>query len=476
MELSLQTKLALQQKLAPQIIQSIEILQMQTQDLHALLAKELEENPFLEVTEPTPELTRDIPEEQRNREALLDRLDRMDAAWRESFGESGFRRTPASDKDGKMEAMQNTAAPTMSLQDFLFDQFNLLDIEDESNESIRVIGENIIYNVNNRGYLRYSLEEVLAAIHENENVTYTLEQAKQALSVIQSLEPPGVGARDLRECLLLQMDLLDKPYAFERRLIQNHLEDIQRNKLPKIVKETGESLQRIKIAINVIADLDPKPGSRFATEPVHYVVPDVKVMMIEGEYIVQTSGYVPDVRVSPRARELLEKYGDDPKVREFVKNKINSAEWLRNSIAQRQDTLRRITEALVKVQRDYIENGIQHLEPLKMQEIADTVGIHVATVSRAISGKYIQTPRGVTKLREFFTGGTVNEAGELKSTRSVKERIKELVGEENKKKPLSDEGIMKQLVENFGLKIARRTVTKYRKALGIASSRQRKDY
>jgi RNA polymerase sigma-54 factor len=476
MQLTLQTKLMLQQKLAPQIIQSIEILQMQTQDLHALLAKEVEENPFLEVEEPTPELTRDIPEEQRNREALLDRLDRMDAAWRDSFGESGFRRTSVPDKDGKMEAMQNTAAAAISLQDFLFAQFNLLDIESESNAYIRVIGEIRIYNINNRGYLRYSLEEVLDSIHENEDATYTLEQAEEALLVIQALDPPGIGARDLRECLLLQLDETNEPYAFERRLIQNHLEDIQRNKLPKIVKETGETLARIKAAIAVIATLDPKPGSLHASEPIHYVVPDVTVTPIEGEYVVQTSGYLPEVRVSSRARELLEKHGDDPKVREFIKNKINSAEWLRNSIAQRQDTLRRITEELVRVQRGFIEKGIQHLKPLKMQEIADTVGIHVATVSRAISGKYIQTPRGVTKLREFFTGGTTNEAGELKSTRSVKERIKELVDVEDKKKPLSDENIMNLLAEKFGLKIARRTVTKYRKTMGIASSRQRKEY
>ncbi|MHC4660244.1 MAG: RNA polymerase factor sigma-54 [Planctomycetota bacterium] len=474
MEISLQTKLALQQKLAPQIIQSIEILQMQTQDLHALITKEREENPFLEVNEPAIEVDRDIAEEQRNREALMDRLDRMDAAWRDSFGESGFRRAPQSDKDGKFEAMQNTAAPSVSLQDFLFEQFNLLDLE--SNETIRVVGENIIYNIDERGYLPYSLEEILDSIRENENMEFTLAQVEEALSVIQSLDPVGIGARDLKECLLLQLDARNGKFAFERRLIQNHLEDIQRNKLPKITKETGETLERIKQAVAIISELDPKPGSKHSSEPVYYVVPDVIVNNIEGEYLVQTSGYLPEVFVSPRARELLAKHGSDPKVKEFIKQKIDSAEWLRNSIAQRQDTLRRISEALVKVQLDYLEKGIQHLKPLKMQEIADMVGIHVATVSRAISGKYVQTPRGISRLRDFFTGGTVNEAGEVKSTRTVKERIKEIVEGEDRRNPLSDEDIMKHLMEKFGLKIARRTVTKYRKALGIASSRQRKEY
>lgn len=477
MKLELVPRLQQVQKLAPQIIQSIEILQLQTLDLQELIQQEMDNNPVLEIVEPPrPEeapITLEGGVTDKDSFEHLDDLEKYEPEEIENVydidSSPRISRANDSEKDKKLEAMQNTAARPISLQDYLFSQVSLMDIGKDLTE----LCQYLIYNIDERGYLQLPLPEVLESLN---NPKFSLEMAEDALEIIQNLEPAGVGGTNLKECLLLQLDPGHPDFSFQKYLIENHLEDITHNRLPKISKETGKSMEAVKKYIEGLSRLNPHPGSAFSNTSIHYVTPDVRVDYIDGEYVVRLEdGYIPDLTISNTYQNMLRQYRDKPQIRSFLKKKIDAAKWLIDSIGQRQTTLFRVASKIVECQYDFLDYGINKLKPLKMQTIANELEIHVSTVSRTINNKYIQTPRGIFPMKFFFSGATRSSSGESKSRSSVKQRVQEIIDQENKANPLSDEEVAEKL-QLSGLDVARRTVTKYRKALKIPSSRQRKEY
>jgi RNA polymerase sigma-54 factor len=369
--------------------------------------------------------------------------------------------------DKKHDAMANMADRPQSLQDFLNDQLPYLGLGDQEKELVR----HLISHLDERGYLTTPLDDIRQSFGQD----ITLEQVEDALDQLQQLDPAGVGARDYKECLLLQVKTETPCREVVRSLILNHLEDIQHNRLPVIQKRTGYDIKTIHEAIEVLKHLDPKPGARFETNSTQYVVPDIIIERNDqGEYDIRlVDDWTPQIYISRRHFEMLRDKSLPPKDREFIQRKIQSAKWLIDAIEQRRSTLKKVTRAIIVHQRAFLDKGPEHIEPLKMQQIADQVGVHVTTVSRAVDDKWAQTPRGVFPLKRFFGGGTHTATGEDVAWETIKQKLLDIIGAEDKENPLSDEDLVTKLSES-GYPVARRTVTKYRKMLGIQSSRQRK--
>lgn len=527
--LNVNMKLSQQLRLAPQIIQSIEILQLPAMDLCELIENELQENEALEVVEPAPDAfqtdeneRKDVQEDdgsfEDDAERVLERLDGLIGAE----GGAGYQSRGAAQEasDRKLEAMQNAPAYVGSLSDQLMPQLDEMELRDD----VRRAAEAIVLNLSDTGLLECPLEEV----SEGMDMPSSPEVMAAGLRVVQTLEPRGVGARDLRECLLLQIpngvpdwsgsstsaastsaastSAASTPAggggggaggtrgtknasqamragsaeeardnALKRTLIRDHYEDLKRNKLPRVAKAMGIEMPRLYEIMHGLSSLSTRPGASYSAVPTRYVRPDVVIEWEDGQYLTRlVNDHLPRVGLSGNVRRMLEEARRDKTVREYLKRKIDSAKWLIEAIAQRQSTLERVVKEIVARQRDYLDFGVSHLRPLKMQEIADVLGIHVSTVSRAVSEKYAQTPRGIIPLKFFFTGGTENESGGIESRLSVKEHVRELIDDEDKHSPLSDDEVAERLKNKYGLEIARRTVTKYRKALNIPSSRQRR--
>lgn len=476
LELGLNLKLSQQLRLAPQIIQSIEILQLPAMDLRELIENELQENEALEVVEPAPETYGESETERSasqeddgsfedDAEKVLERLDDLASAERSGQYESRGAAQEASDR--KLEAMQNAPAYDTGLAEHLAHQLEELDLPAD----VRMAAEAIIYNLADTGLLPCSLAEVSNGM----DVPLSPEVMEAAILVVQSLDPRGVGARDLQECLLLQVRDDCEDAELKRTLLRDHYDDLKRNKLPRVARAMGLDVARLYEVLHGLASLSTRPGATYSSGPIRYIRPDVVIEWDDGNYRVRlVNDHLPRVGLSHNVRRMLEQSRGDPKMREYLKRKIDSAKWLIEAIAQRQSTLERVVKEIVARQRDYLDFGVNHLRPLKMQEIADILGIHVSTVSRAISDKHAQTPRGIVPLKFFFTGGTENEEGGVESRLSVKERVRDLIDAEDKLNPLSDDEVAERLKASHGLDIARRTVTKYRKALNIPSSRQRR--
>jgi RNA polymerase sigma-54 factor len=472
MEAFLQQRPELRMKLAPQIIQSIEILQLPTLELQQRIKQELLENPVLEMQElldEEEEVEAESPRDERtDSDEDFEKMQQIEEVWRD-YASQTIRRAPdPTETDRKFEAMQNTAARPISLQDYLFDQFTLLDTP----KDLVQVTENIIYNIDDDGYLQYSLEEIV----ESMDGRATLEEARRALTIVQSLDPPGIGARDLRECLLLQMRNDPDDHTLARQLIEHHLEDLYMNRIPKIAKATSSDIELIKQAIEFISHLNPRPGTAFSSDVSPYVIPDVVVEYVDGDYEVRLQDdRLPRVYVNSAYSRLLRDQRTSDPAKDYIRKKIQAARWLIDSIEQRRNTLYKISRAIVDIQRPFFERGVSALVPLKMQTVADATGVHVSTVCRAISDKYMQTPIGIFPLKFYFTGGTRTTDGRMRSRKSVKELVRQVIDEEDKQNPLSDDEIAARLQAD-GLDIARRTVTKYRKAMNIPSSRQRREY
>lgn len=335
------------------------------------------------------------------------------------------------------------------------------------------MAERIIYSLDHNGYLETRLEDLLPATASAEEISL----AQRALKIVQKLDPPGIGARDLRECLLLQLTPQMPHYEELRTLISSHLEDLEHNRLPVIQRRTGYSLDVIQHTREELRKLNPKPGAVFVDTHVPIVTPDIFVEMADdGRYKVRLEeGNTPHLFISPYYRQLLMNEKASPEDKEYVKRKINSAQWLIESIEQRRNTLTRVSQAIVDHQTEFLSKGPEHIEPLKMQQIADKVGVHVTTVSRAVDDKWIQTPRGIFPLKRFFGGGTTSASGEEIAWDTVRLRLQEIIDVEDKRRPHSDDELVKELAKK-GLTVARRTVTKYRKAMKIPSSRERRDW
>jgi RNA polymerase sigma-54 factor len=296
------------------------------------------------------------------------------------------------------------------------------------------------------------------------------------LNQIQTLEPRGVGARSVEECLLLQLDDSDPHYVLKARLVSEHLDDLKKNRRPKISRSLGLSLRELDDLVSELASLDIAPGQSLADESVAYIYPDIMVEWTTEGYDVRLARQKRSLQLSPVFKTIYRSDEVDEEYKAEVRKRVESARWLISAIEQRQDTLLRVASRIVHYQRDFLDFGPHYLRPLKMQQVADDLGIHVSTVSRATHEKYIQTHRGIFSLKYFFSGATTNIDGGVESRTSVKQRVQEIIDGEDKQKPLSDERIVQRLRESFGVEVARRTVTKYRKALNIPSTRQRRVY
>lgn len=472
LDTSQQMRTDMRMRMAPRMIQSMEILQLPWLALQERIDQELIENPLLEdlresvapegqVEEPKAE-----EEDEGERAESYDDYDNWDSA-QEMHRPS--RAALAEESDRKHDAMQNMASRPPSLHDYLSEQLTFPDLSPR----LRAMTEFLVQNLDENGYLGMDADEIVRVYPE----PATREEAEQALRLLQKLDPPGVGARDLRECLLLQLTPDLPCVEVLRAIISDHLDDLQQNRLPTIEKKTGYSLATIKEALEQLRRLNPKPGARFNPETAQYVVPDLVVELDEqGEYQVRlVDEHAPQLTISRRYQKMLKDRNGDPAARAFIQKKIQSARWLIESIEQRRNTLLKVAKAIIAHQRDFLDKGPEAIQPLKMQQIADQVGVHVTTVSRAVDDKWVQTPRGIFSLKRFFGGGTVSADGEEVAWDTIKQKLTEIIAKEDKSKPLSDEEIVDELGHQ-GLTVARRTVTKYRKALRIPSSRQRKEF
>jgi RNA polymerase sigma-54 factor len=480
-----------QQKLilAPRMIQSMEILQLPLMALQERIEQELQENAVLEMEESDPDLPEEpveqenpdsptveekelVVDDKSNSEEDFERLLEIADQWGDDYFEERPRLSSnrlEDEADRKHDAIANMVDRPATLQDYLREQLRYFDLD----EPTRLMADRIIYALDDKGWLPLPLEDLLDATAGPEQ----LEAAKAALAIIQRLDPPGVAARDLRECLLLQLtpDMLF--YEEMQTIISDHLEDLSNNKLPHIQKRTGYSLETIHEVMVEIRKLNPKPGSDFQAVHAANVIPDVFVDRQEdGSYRVRAEdGDLPRLYISPYYRKMLRGKDTPPETREYIKRKINSAQWLIESIDQRRNTLRRVAQAIVDHQTEFLEKGPEFIHPLKMQQIADKVGVHVTTVSRAVDDKWIQTPRGIFPLKRFFGGGTAAADGSEMAYDVVRLKLQEIVDHENKRNPYSDDELVAELAKH-GVTVARRTVTKYRKAMNIPSSRQRRDW
>jgi len=474
-QLSMRQSLRQELTMGPQLILSLKLLQVPLITLQERIDQELLENPMLEQEEleqVSSEERPDQPEDRKADERVVEgedfaKLDNLADDFRDYFYQASSRAAPA-EKDEKLEALANTAGRGTTLQDHLAEQVRFLELDEDLRDAV----EYLAHNLDRDGYLRDSIEELAAGFSRADEGLM-----ERALRTLQSLDPPGVGARDLKECLLLQLDGMQTDTQLVERMIQCHLEDIQKNRLPKIARETERTIEEVKEAQLCIQTLDPSPGSAFDTETVGYVLPDLVVEYVDGRYEVSLNDrYTPRLRVNHDIYHSVRKSGGTSgKEREYIKERYNSANWFVNAIKQRRNTLLKVAREIVRAQHDFFEHGLGSLKPLKMQEVADATDMHVTTVSRAAKGKYMQTPRGIFPLKYFFSGGVRTGQGESESYNAIKQRIVEIVDKEDKSKPLSDDDIVKEL-ERQGVDLARRTVTKYRKALNIPSSRQRKEY
>ncbi len=473
MKLELTQKLLQQQILAPQMILSMDVLLLTVAELENRIEKELEENPALEVAEPAGPEKQEVPapapdSAPAESEQVFDKI----RAFEERYGHRSYEERPSrsrwSEMDDKLEMLQNTEGKPQGLKEILAEQLHLLNLHG----NLREIGEEIINNLDHRGYLVCPADEVFASVQGK----CSREEFDRALQTVRGLEPAGVAAEDLRQCLLLQLLRDPQEYPLETEIIRHHLDDLGQNKIPKIAKELGKTVEEIKDAVEIITSLDPLPGNRYDQEPTIYVRADVVVEKHDGRLEVRVDdSSIPQLNISESCRRLLKDSRENPEVAGFLRKKIESAQWLIQAVRQRQRTLYDIAVAMVDYQRDFMENGPQHLRAMKMQTIADSVGVHISTVSRAIKGKYAQTPWGMYELRYFFTGGVTNADGEMESRRNIYRQIGEIIEKEDKRHPYSDSDIARILREK-GLDIARRTVTKYREQEKIPSSRARKAY
>ena len=494
LETSMSQRMIQGQFLAPRMIQSMEILQLPIMALQEKIEQELQENPVLELKETNPE-EQPAPEdgeealepvleetvdpgdkeliidENNGNELDFDRLEAMSKDWEDHFNEEHRRSRNGMDEEGdkRHDAMQNMASRPKSLQEYLNDQVSFLDSKPELVQLVRFI----ISHIDENGRLNSPLEDIARTFDR----PITAAEAEEALRMVQKLDPPGVGARTVEECLLLQVTPETPHREVVRALIQNHLEDIRHNRLPIIQRRTGYDLNIIKESIEVLKHLNPWPGSQYSSGNIPYVVPDIIVERNEeGDYTVRlVDDWLPNVYISRKVVEMYRDKSTSPKDREYLKRKIQSAQWLLESIEQRRSTLEKVTKAIIQHQKAFLDKGPEHIEPLKMQQIADLVGVHVTTVSRAVDDKWVETPRGIFPLKRFFGGGTHTATGEEVAWETIKQKLLEIIGNEDKSNPHSDEDLVNKLQET-GYPVARRTVTKYRKMLKIPSSRERKDW
>ena len=477
-----------QQRLTPQLIQAMDILQLNALALESRIAQEIDGNPALELLPGDDELPvpasppeEDRPEGEQTlnlREGDAEEFERLDNLVREYDwidDEAEYRGTISrarglEESDGKLDAMANTAARPISLHEYLLQQWGLAEVS----ERIRAVGEAVIDQLDDMGRLETPLEE----IGQELDPPATDAEVSAALAAVQELDPPGIAARSLQECLLLQLAALPGDTDLESRIISEHFENLQKNRLPTIARALDVDVDDVKAAIGVIARLSLHPGADVTARQTPALVPDLLVEYHEQDdhYDVRLArGNTRELRISPEFRDLLQRSRSDPRARDFIKQKIEAASTVIDAIRYRRERLLEVGKAVVDAQRDFLDHGEQHLKVLRMSDLAVRFNCDPSTISRTVDEKYIQTPRGIYPLRRFFTGGAETDNGEALGWASIKAKVQEIVENEDKSNPLSDEVIVDKLRAE-GVDIKRRTVAKYRAQLSIPPARQRRQY
>jgi RNA polymerase sigma-54 factor len=396
----------------------------------------------------------------------FDKLAKLDEEWRDYMAQSSSYTGRSQEAEDKRQFFFDSIPTQETLQQHLMGQLN----QTVLNANDRKSAELIIGNIDDNGFLQTTPEEMAL------NTGIPQEDFEHMLTLIQSFYPPGVGARDLRECLLIQLKREGKQNSLEYRIITDHMQDLGKRRFPEIARRMGISAEQVQKCANNIAQLDPRPGAIFAEAPKNYVLPDVTVEKVNGNYQVILNGeQIPHLRISNTYKDIMAQDRNGSDVKDYIRDKIRSGKFLIKSIHQRQQTISNIAYQIVTRQREFFEKGSSYLKPMTMVQIADAVGVHETTVSRAISGKYISTPQGVFEMKYFFTPGYQTATGESMSNTSVKEAILDLVKSEPGNSPLSDKEIV-EILSKRGIPIARRTVAKYRTELNILPSNMRRKY
>jgi RNA polymerase sigma-54 factor len=482
-------------RINPRLYQAMDMLTMPLLDLQQHLKQELQQNPFLDLVEPDedeeddaataePEADTQAKGEGEEAPATVEQRAEENSAWEdlmlEGF-EDGSRGLSTSGDDS--EYTEPVRVATTDLADHLVEQISLLDLTDRE----RVLADEFVGNINDDGYLTCSLEELLEGLNESirrqadaagedrELPLFTMPEAEKMLGVIQALDPPGVGARDVRESLQIQLREQGKKESLAYRLVAEAFDELIARKWTELARRYQVTPTDVQTAADEVAELDAKPGLRFQPQEEAFVIPDLVVDRLDGEYRVSTNdNQMPRLRLSKAYEGLArDRRNLDADQREFIQTRMNSAHWLVQAIEQRRQTMLKVMRFIVDRQRDFLDKGIEYLKPLTLREVAEVVGLHESTVSRVTSDKYVQTPRGVLPLKFFFSSALTTTDGEDVSARGIRAQIEKLVSNENPREPLTDQEIV-QVLQKDGINIARRTVAKYREQLKVLPARMRK--
>ena len=490
--LSQSTSLRQELKINPRLYQAMDLLYMPLLDLQQHLKQELLVNPFLELVE--PEEDEEEEEQENEAEGTTSATDLTEAPapeaepakenevdWEEILLD-GFDTPGPREEHEEREYYEPVSVERRGLDDHLRDQVALLDL----NPRQLLLAEEFIGNIDENGWLACSLEELLNGINDvviraAEEVgrdavpLYTAEEAEAMLKTIQLLDPPGVGARTLHECLMIQLREAGRAETLEGRLVREAFDELISHRWSEISKRFGVTVGEVQAAADEVAKLDPKPGLRYSDSSDNYIVADLVIDKIDGQYhVFINDANLPRLRLSKVYQEIArDRRKFDGENKEFISSKLNSANWMIQAIEQRRQTMLKVTNYIVDRQRDFFEKGIQYLKPLTLREVAEHIGMHESTVSRVTNEKFVQTPRGVLPLKFFFSSGLSTTGGEDVSARGIKDQIQKLVEGEDPRSPLTDQAIV-SILSDQGVNIARRTVAKYRDQLGVLSARMRK--
>jgi RNA polymerase sigma-54 factor len=480
------TQLKQELKINPRLYQAMDLLYMPLLDLQNHLKQELLNNPFLDMVEDEEEDEVDgevAQQEEQNPETEAEKEEKGEIDWEEILLD-GFDAGGRREEHEEREYYEPVTVDSRDLADHLRDQVTLLDL----NGRQMYLAEEFIGNINEDGYLACGLDKIVEGVNESvqkvieeserdvsDLVQYTVSEAEEMLGVIQSLDPPGVGARDLRECLMLQLREAGLEHSVPFRLVRDCFDELIAHRWSEISKRFGISPSDVQRAADEIAKLDPKPGLVYSDASDNYIIPDLIVDKIDGKYhIFLNDANLPRLKLSKAYQEIArDKKKFDGENKEFISNKLNSANWMIQAIEQRRQTMLKVMNYIVERQREFFEKGVQFLKPLTLREVAEVISMHESTVSRVTNEKFVQTPRGVLPLKFFFSSGLSTTDGEDVSARGIKAQIQKLVADEDSKHPLTDQAIVNILKES-GVQIARRTVAKYRDQLGVLSARMRK--
>lgn len=474
MEMRQQLKMTQQLVMTPQLQQAIKLLQLTRIELQDVVRQELEENPLLEEAVEAEE-TREIealesaekesePDSKGEEFREVETGDETLRDWDSYLDGYNYSSGEQYSGDDERPSFENLLTRKGTLVDHLLWQLHMGHF---SPEEVR-IGEEIIGNIDEGGYFRASTDEIAQILSVEEG------DVGEVLELIQDFDPTGVGARDLRECLLIQARFLGMEDSIVEKILLSHLKDLETRKYKEIAKALSVDIAQILVAAKIIGGFDPRPGRIFGSDEIHYISPDIFVSKLGDEYVVMLNEEgLPNLKVSPYYAEARSSGSVDSKAEEYIGEKMRSAMWLIKSIQQRQRTIYKVAKSIIRFQRDFLDSGVEHLRPLILRDVADDIGMHESTISRVTTNKYMQTPQGLFELKYFFNSGLSTSGGDLVASESVKCRIKEIIEKEDQRKPLSDQKIA-EMLSSETVNIARRTVTKYRELLRIGSSSERK--